>query len=56
MPDYSREDEIKDLHDITKEMFAPVFRDPDVKARAQEIEAATACAQLARLQAELQAG
>ncbi len=51
---YSREDEIKNLHDLKREMFNLIVRERDVKNPAQEVEAAKAYALLARLQAELQ--
>jgi hypothetical protein len=51
---YSQDDEIRNLHLIKKVMFNLVFRESDDKNREQEIEAAKAYAQLARLQAELQ--
>lgn len=50
---YSQEDEIKNLHDLKREMFNLIVRERDVKNPAQEIEAAKAYAELARLQAEL---
>jgi hypothetical protein len=50
---YSKEDEIKNLHDLKREMFNLIVRERDVKNPAQEIEAAKAYAQLARLQAEM---
>jgi hypothetical protein len=50
---YSQEDEIKNLHDLKREMFNLIVRECDVKNPAQEIEAARAYAVLARLQAEL---
>jgi hypothetical protein len=50
---YSKEDEIKNLHDLKREMFNLIVREQEVKNPAQEIEAAKAYAQLARLQAEL---
>jgi hypothetical protein len=50
---YSEENEIKNLHDLKREMFNLIVRERDVKNPAQEIEAARAYAQLARLQAEL---
>jgi hypothetical protein len=50
---YSQEDEIKNLHDLKREMFNLIVRERDIRDPAQEIEAAKAYAQLARLQAEL---
>jgi hypothetical protein len=50
---YSQEDEIKNLHDLKREMFNLIVRERDVKNPTQEIEAAKAYAELARLQAEL---
>jgi hypothetical protein len=50
---YSQEDEIKNLHDLKREMFNLIVRERDVKNPGQEIEAAKAYAELARLQAEL---
>jgi hypothetical protein len=50
---YSKEDEIKNLHDLKREMFNLIVRERDVKSPAQEVEAAKAYVQLARLQAEL---
>jgi hypothetical protein len=50
---YSQEDEIKNLHNLKREMFNLIVRERDVKNPGQEIEAAKAYAQLARLQAEL---
>jgi hypothetical protein len=50
---YSKEDEIKNLHDLKREMFNLIVRERDAKNPGQEIEAAKAYAELARLQAEL---
>jgi hypothetical protein len=50
---YSKEDEIKNLHDLKREMFNLIVRERDVRNPGQEIEAAKAYAELARLQAEL---
>ncbi len=50
---YSQEDEIKNLHDLKREMFNLIVRERDVRSPSQEIEAAKAYALLARLQAEL---